>query len=488
MTTPNTVILGEHQICSLDAATIARLVRARELSPIEVVEVVLARQAALDPLLCAFCSPTPDLARRMAQKLERSLAAGKPVGPLAGVPVAIKDLIATKDVRTTGGSRLYADFMPEEDDIVVERLVAAGAVILGKTNVAELGYGGIGHNPLFPATRNPWAPELTSGGSSAGSAVAVATGMAPVALGSDGGGSIRIPAALCGVVGFKPSMGRVPLYPGCRDERFPGFSGWESIEHIGPLCRTVADVGLVTSVIAGPDLRDRHSLPAGDVDWVGALAGDLHGLRVAFSSDWGYAAVDPEVRAVATHAAQVFERDLGCTVEEAHPGFSDPAGCFEALVALETDLSGMERLIEERPGAVSPHIVAMVRRPWTGREFSDAIVARKCVVNLMWRFMQRYDLLLTPTVATPAFPIGLDGPPEIDGHPSGPQSWTPFAFIMNLTGQPAISVPAGFTRSGLPVGLQIAGPHLADELVLRAAASFETAAPWAHLWPQTCRP
>ena len=470
-------------LCAYPATKLAGLVRERKLSPVEIAEAVLARQAGIDGHLNAFCTPTPDLAREMARRIEAEIAAGHTVGPLAGVPVAIKDLISTKGIRTTGGSRLYADFVPEEDDIVVERLIAAGAIIVGKTNVAELGYGAVGHNPLFPTTRNPWAPELTSGGSSAGSAVAVAAGMAPVALGTDGGGSIRIPAAFCGVVGFKPSMGRVPLYPGCRDERHAGFSGWESIEHIGPLTRTVGDAALVVSAIAGPDDRDRHSLPAGDVDWVQAAGETARGLRVAFSPDWGYAAVDAEVREIAAAAARVFERDLGCAVEETHPGFGDLYPTFETIVAMETDLTGMERLIEEHPGVVSPHIAAMVGRIWTGREFSDAIAARKHIANTMWRFMRRYDVLLTPTVATPAFPIGLDCPSEIEGEPAAQQSWTPFAFLANFTGQPAISLPAGHTRAGLPVGVQIIGPHLGDALVLRAAATFEAAAPWADRWP-----
>jgi aspartyl-tRNA(Asn)/glutamyl-tRNA(Gln) amidotransferase subunit A len=313
--------------------------------------------------------------------------------------------------------------------------------------------------------------------------VAVATGMSPIAIGSDGGGSIRIPAALCGVVGFKPSMGRVPLYPGCRDERHPGFSGWESIEHIGPLARTVADVALVMSVIAGPDPRDRQSIPTDDIDWTAAASGGIAGLRVAYSPDWGYAAVDSEVREVVARAVRVFESDLGCHVEEAHPGFENPAPAFEALVAMETDLAGMARMIDADPRAFSPHIVAMVRRPWKASEFTGAMMTRKRVANLMWRFMQRYELLLTPTVAVPAFPVDTDGPASINHRPVDGQAWTPFAYIMNLTGQPAISVPAGRTRSGLPVGLQICGRHLADAQVLRAAAAFESAAPWVNDWP-----
>src|SRR5262245_14507583 len=252
---------------------------------------------ALESTLHAFCTPTIELARQEALRIERELASGADPGPLAGVPVGIKDLVCTKGIRTVSGSPAYTDFVPEEDDIVVERLKDAGAIVVGKTNVPEFGYSGVGHNPVFETTRNPWNPERTSGGSSAGSAVAVATGMCPFAIGSDGGGSVRIPAAHSGVFGMKASMGRVPLYPGCRDERYPGVSSWESLEHIGPLSRTVADAALMLSVIAGQDDRDRHSLP-GDIDWLGALQGDLSRAKVAYSPDWGYAAVDPQVRAV----------------------------------------------------------------------------------------------------------------------------------------------------------------------------------------------
>jgi aspartyl-tRNA(Asn)/glutamyl-tRNA(Gln) amidotransferase subunit A len=475
--------LRRPDICVHSAVEIANLVRDRKASPVEIVEAFLSWQANLDPHLHAFCTPTPELARAAAKSIEADLAAKRMVGPLAGVPVAIKDLIVTKGIRTVGGARAYADFVSDEDDIVVERLVAAGAVILGKTNVAELGYGAVGHNPMFPTTRNPWALDRTSGGSSAGSAAAVAAGMAPVALGSDGGGSIRIPAALCGIVGFKPSMGRVPLYPGCRDERLPGFSSWESIEHIGPIARTVADVALVMSVIAGPDARDRHSIPTGDVNWLASAAGNVRGLRVAFTPDWGYAVVDSEVRKICARAALTFERELGCHVEQSEPGFADSSASFEALIALESDLSGMRRMLQADRAAFSQGLAMMIERSWTALEFTDAIVARKRIVNAVWRFMQRYDLLLTPTVAVPAFDLEIEGPSSIDGTNVSPQAWTPFTYIMNLTGQPAISVPAGWTRAGLPVGLQICGPHLGDEIVLRAAAAYEAVAPWVNRWP-----
>ncbi len=280
------------------AIELARRITVGETSALAAVEASLARIAALDDALGAFCTVTAEQARREAQEIDRRIATGEAVGPLAGVPFAVKDLISTAGVRTTFGSPLYADNVPDEDDIVVERLRAAGAIMVGKTNTSEFGYGPIGRNPLFPPTRNPWKTELTPGGSSAGSSVAVATGMVPLALGSDGGGSIRIPASLNGIFGIKPSWGRVPVYPGCRDETAPGASGWEALEHIGPLTRTVADAALALSILSGPSPKDRHSLPAEQIDWLDIAAPLAPGLRIAFSADLGFAHVDPEVAAI----------------------------------------------------------------------------------------------------------------------------------------------------------------------------------------------
>jgi aspartyl-tRNA(Asn)/glutamyl-tRNA(Gln) amidotransferase subunit A len=474
---------SKNEICRMDAVTVAGHIRAKRLSPVEVIDAMLDRMDKLEPILHAFCTPTPDLARATAKRLEADLMAGRPVGPLAGVPVGIKDLVLTKGIRTTSGSILYKDFTPDEDDVVVERLKGAGAVILGKTNVPELGYSGASYNMIFPATRNPWNTERTSGGSSAGSGAAVAAGMGPFAIGSDGGGSIRIPASFCGLYGLKASMGRVPLYPGTKDERYPGVSGWESIEHIGPLSRTVADAALMMSVIAGPDDRDRHTLPEPNFTWMDTLTGDLRGRRVAYSSDWGYALVDPEVREVVGRAVKVFERDLGCIVEEANPGWEDPFGHFFTIVLMETDLKGMRRLIQQYGSQMMPHLVEALNTPLTDETITDAIMVRKAVTNQAWRFFRKYDLLLTPTTAVAPFALGIQGPETIDGKKAGPFQWLPFTFPFNMTGQPAASVPAGFTRDGLPVGLQIVGRHLDDPLVLRASAAFEAAMPWKDRWP-----
>ncbi|MEB8342046.1 amidase [Streptomyces endophyticus] len=469
------------EICRLSATESAALIRSRELSPVEVTDAVLDRIDAVDGRLGAFCTPTPELARAAARRIADDIAAGRDTGPLAGVPLGVKDLISTKGIRTTSGSHAYADFVPDEDDIVVERSVAAGAVVLGKTNATEFGYSATGHNPLFPVTRNPWDLALTPGGSSAGSATAVAAGLGPVALGSDGGGSVRIPAALCGIFGFKASMGRVPVYPGCRDERYPGVSGWESVEHIGPLTRTVADAALMLSVLAGPDPRDRHSIPCADVDWTRRRPAGA--LRIAYSPDLGRVAVDPEVRRVTEDAARIFEKDLGAEVDLIDLELPDFSAAFGAIIAAETDLTGMRAMADRLGPDMSPHLAALVRAPWTAEQFTDANLVRKAVVNRVARLMSTYDLILTPTTSVAAFPVGVQGPELIEGRMVPTDHWTSFTPIANLTGLPAASLPAGRTRDGRPVGVHLIGRHLADGALLDVCAAYEEAAPWRDLWP-----
>jgi aspartyl-tRNA(Asn)/glutamyl-tRNA(Gln) amidotransferase subunit A len=307
--------------------------------------------------------------------------------------------------------------------------------------------------------------------------------MGPWALGSDGGGSVRIPASFSGLYGLKGSMGRVPLWPGTKDERLPGVSSWEALEHIGPMTRTVADAAFMMSIIAGPDMRDQRSLPALEMNWMKTIKGDIKGLKVAYSPDWGYAAVDPEVRRVVGAAVKVFEKDLRCKVEVAHPGFEKPYGAFWGLVANETDLRGMRAIVAKYGAKMTPHLVEFIMRPWTAEDFTDAIKMRKHVVNKMASFMQKYDLLLTPTLACPPFALNIQGPEKIDGKIVDRFEWINFTYPLNMTGQPAASIPAGFTKDGLPIGLQIIGRHLDDPAVLRASACFEAAQPWADKWP-----
>lgn len=466
-----------------DATTLATLIRSGDVSASELTQASLDRMERREPHIQAFCTVTAERALQQAAAVDAKRARGETLGALAGVPLAVKDLICTAGVKTTSGSAAYADFVPEDDDITVERLLGADAVLLGKTTAPEFGYSGVGHNPLFPSPRNPWDLTKTPGGSSAGSGAALAARLCPIALGSDGGGSVRIPAAHCGVYGFKASMGRVPLWPGCRDERYPGVSSWESLEHIGPMTRTVRDSALMMSVMAGPDMRDRHSIPCSDVDWLRAVDKPLHGLRIAFSADFGYIAVDPEVRDVVTKAVRHFAQTLGAELEEVNPDITDEGATFGALVAFESDLTGMRQMQAELGSRMSPHLSAMLQRDWRAETFTDANTARKKVCNQLWRFMQRYDLLLTPTLAVPPFPLNMQGPEIIDGRMVRSDHWLSFCYPFNFTGQPAASVPAGFTASGLPIGLQIVGRHLDDGLVLAASAAFERIQPWNHLYP-----
>ena len=473
---------AESSPLALGAAALASAIAQRRWRCVEVTMAALQRIAALDGNLHAFCTLDADAALAQAEALDAQLAAGRSVGALAGVPVAVKDLICTRHLRTTFGSRLYADFVPDEDDVVVERLRAAGAVVIGKTNTSEFGYGAVGHNPLFATTRNPWNPLLTPGGSSAGSAAAVAARMVPLALGSDGGGSVRIPASLAGVFGIKPSWGRVPVYPGCRDQSYPGQSSWESLEHIGPITRDAADAAVALQVLCGPTPRDRHSLPAESADWSIAPSHSLRGCRIAFSVDMGHAVVDAEVRSAVERVAQELRVALNAVVEADHPAIGDTQTMFETLVAMDTDRAGMKAMARDQGITLTGWLASLLDRPWTADEFSAALMERKRIANTTWRFMERFDFLLTPTTAVAAFPIDLAGPERIDGRAVPPTAWIAFSALANLTGAPAASVPIGLTTDGRPIGLQIMGRHLDDRGVLALASVVEQLFPRAH-WP-----
>lgn len=473
---------GSDSPLALGAEALAAALRERRWRCVEVTAAALQRIARLDGELHAFCTLDADGALAQAEALDARIAAGHAVGALAGVPVAVKDLICTRGLRSTFGSRLYADFVPDEDDVVVERLRAAGAVVIGKTNTSEFGYGAVGHNPLFATTRNPWNPALTPGGSSAGSAVAIAARMLPLALGSDGGGSVRIPASLSGVFGIKPSWGRVPVYPGCRDERHPGISSWESLEHIGPITRDAADAALALSVLCGPTPRDRHSLPADPAPWHIAPPETLRRCRIAFSADMGHAVVDPEVRAAVERSALQLHAAYGMAAAPAHPEIGNTQAMFETLVALDTDRAGLKAMARQQGVTLTGWLASLVEREWSGDEFSAALMERKRIVNRTWRFMEGFDFLLTPTTAAPAFEIDQPGPPTIAGQPVPSTAWIAFSALANLTGLPAASVPIGFTADGRPIGLQIMGRHLDDRGVLALAAAVEALHPRSR-WP-----
>jgi aspartyl-tRNA(Asn)/glutamyl-tRNA(Gln) amidotransferase subunit A len=447
--------------------------RARELSPVEVTESVLTRIDALNPELNAFITPTPELALERARAAERAYRDGT-AGRLAGVPVAIKDLTPTKGIRTTFGSLLYDEYVPDEDTPDVERLYQAGMVMLGKTNTPEFGWKGDSGNRLIGPTRNPWNTTRTAGGSSGGSGAAVAAGLATLAQGSDGAGSIRIPASFCGIFGLKPTTGLVPRVP----------SSMSVHSHVGPMARTVRDAALLLTVTAGYDVRDRNSWSHG-IDYLADLESNIEtrGLRVAWSPDLGYAQVDPEIAEIAQAAAARFE-ELGCLVVEDHPRAPDPWPVIEVVFAVSQYSRHIDDLDEERD-RLDPGRVELLEY---ARTLSAANIMRahnewNAYYHVWRQFMHDYDLVLTPTMACPPFAAGDHKPETVAGEPTTYLGWTGFAYPFNLTGQPAATVPCGFTADGLPVGLQIVGRMREDHVVLRAAAAFERAQPWEAIAP-----
>ena len=352
------------------------------------------------------------------------------------------------------------------------RLLEAGAIVVGRTNIPEFCYRGIAENPLYGRTSNPWDPGRVPGGSSGGAGAAVAAGMVPLAIGSDGGGSIRIPASLCGVAGFKATFGVVP--------REPQWPGWYSLTHLGPLAFTVADCALMTAVMAGPDALDPTSLPdlGDDLAAAGRATGDLHGLRIAYSEDLGYLRVDRGVREAFRAAVERF-RELGAELEQAEPDLANPIDTWNTIACVDN-------LVSEGPLLETGLIAADTRELieagsiYSGADYVRARNEQGAYSAAFGRFMERYDLFLTPAMEVVAFPHGTTGPPAIEGQPIGEHfdDWCHFCYPANLTGAPAISVPMGSAEDGLPVGLQLTGRRLGDATVLRAAAAWERIAPW----------
>jgi aspartyl-tRNA(Asn)/glutamyl-tRNA(Gln) amidotransferase subunit A len=464
------------EIAYMPAVEMAAAIREKKLSPVDVVDAVLTRIDKLNPKLNAYCTLLAEDARKQAKEAENLVMKGVKPGVLHGVPVSVKDLVFTKGIRTTFGSRIYENFIPDADNIVVERLKAAGAIVMGKTNTPEFGFMGVTDNLLFGLTRNPWNLERHAGGSSGGAAVAVVAGMGPLAVGTDGGGSIRIPSSFCGAFGLKPSYGRVP--------RGPGLPDWQTLSHTGPITRTVTDAALMLEVIAGRDDRDINSLPETKLEFLPFLEGDLKGLKVGWSPDLGYALVDPEVLAITTTALGVFE-SLGAEVEEAGLELENQGRTFSIIWGV-TIASEVADKLEKWRDMMNPQLVQMVERGINVRaiDYAYAAQARKEFWSTIQPLFEKYDVLLTPSTAVPAFDVSSYQVTEIAGIKGMPAlDWTPFTYPFNFTGQPAASVPCGWTEDGLPVGLQIVGRRFADATVLKVAAAFEQAVPWADKHP-----
>ncbi|MFC4049153.1 amidase [Actinomadura syzygii] len=451
------------------ARELARRIRARELSAREVVQAHLDQIERTNPQVNAIVTLVAERALDQARDADEQLARGADPGPLHGLPVAHKDTHATAGIRTTSGSPIFADHVPAADDLVVERIRAAGAITLGKTNVPEFAAGSHTFNPIFGVTRNPYDPSRSAGGSSGGAAAALACGMHPIADGSDMGGSLRNPASFCNVVGFRPSPGRVPSWP------VP--AGWATMGVQGPMARTVADAALLLSVLAGPDPRSPIALETPGSAFAVPLGRDLAGLRVAWSPDFGGTVpVDSAVTGVLEPAVKVFE-ELGCAVEEACPDLSGADEVFRTLRAWHWDVA-LGPLLDERRADFKPSLAANIEagRALSGPDVGRAEALHTALFHRVREFFGRYDALLLPVSQVPPFDAEIEYPDEVAGQPMPDYlEWMRSCFLVSATGCPALSVPAGFTGDGLPVGLQIVGPHRADLDVLRIGHAFEQA-------------
>ncbi|MDA1128434.1 MAG: amidase family protein [Chloroflexi bacterium] len=460
------------ELAFMSAVELAQAICQKKVSSLEATENFYQRIDRLDPQLNPYLTLCRDQALAEARAADEAVQRGSDLGPLHGVPISIKDLEMTKGVTTTMGSAVFRDRIPDVDSIMVERVKASGAIMLGKTNTPEFGQSGTTENKLGDDCRNPWDTTRTPGGSSGGAAAALAAGLCTVSMGTDGGGSIRIPASFCGVFGIKPTQGRVPRY---------GGYGRPSANHFsqsGPITRTVADAALLLQVVAGPDTRDVTSMRQPAPDFSAGLEAGVKGLRLAWSSDFGYAAVDPGVIEVTKRAALLFA-EMGATVEDANLKMEDPFEAFWNIFSTAAYTS-YGHLLEEHRNDLSDIGLMSIKhgRETTGADMSRAIYEVDRLGRRMEEFFDDYDLLLTPTMAVPAFPI--DQRPSIIGGREVDPFWgfLPFTYPINMSGRVAASVPCGYSAEGMPIGLHIIGPRGSEAKVLQASAAFERAQPW----------
>ena len=461
--------MSESDICFMTATEMAHRIRARKLSCREVMQAHLTRIDRINPIVNAIVTQIPpEQMLAAADTADKSLACGENTGPLHGLPIAHKDLVPTKDMRTTFGSRIYKDFVPDHDGLIVERLKKAGAITIGKTNTPEFGAGSQTFNQVFGETLNPYDTTKTCGGSSGGAAVALACGMLPLADGSDMGGSLRNPGNFCNIVGFRTSPGRVPVWP--------RFTGCFPISVQGPMARTVQDVALMLSVIAGPDPRSPIAIAEPGSLFTRPLDRDFKDVKIAWSQDLGEFPVDPRVTKILESRRRVFE-DLGCIVEEAQPNFSDADEIFKVWRAWNFELQYAELLKDHRE-LIKDTVIWNVEegQKLTGPQIGKAEIKRTELYHRVREFMKNHDYLICPVNQVPPFDINQRWVQEINGIKMETYIyWMKSCYYITVTGLPAISVPCGFTPEGLPVGMQIVGRHNDYFGVLQIAHAFEQA-------------
>lgn len=458
----------EGELCFLTAGELAKRIRTREISAREVMEAHLRQIERVNPKVNAIVTLTAEEALKGAEAADERTIGGDELGCLHGLPVAHKDLLATKGVRTTFGSPIFADFVPDHDALVVERLKGAGAISVGKTNTPEFGAGSQTFNQVFGTTLNPYDTSKTCGGSSGGAAVALACGMVPIADGSDLGGSLRNPANFCNIVGFRPSPGLVPTWP--------NLVGWFPISVAGPMARTVGDVALMLSALSGPDPRSPISQMVSGRRFLNSLERDFRGVRIAWIRDLGGLPVESQVRSVLEERWQVFE-DLGCILDDEEPDFSGADEVFKVWRAWRFELA-YGGLLDEKRDKLKETVIWNIEegRRLTGPQIGRAEIKRTELFHRLRQFMEKREFLVMPVSQTAPFDVEKQYVTEIEGEEMNTYiDWMKSCYYISVTGYPAVSVPCGFTPKGLPVGIQIVGRHQDDFAVLQLARAFEEA-------------
>ena len=473
------IIMRSEEICFMSACEMVEKIKTQELTSLEITETLIERIEKINPIINSYCTPTFDISREMAKKADLAVKKNEKLGLLHGVPTSIKDLTLTKGIKTTFGSKIYENFIPDEDEIVVQRLKKEGIVILGKTNTPEFGHAGSTHNPVFGETKNPWNLERTSGGSSGGAASGTAAGLSILALGSDGGGSIRIPCCLCGVYGIKPNFGRVPIYPTF------AYGAPSVLACKGPIVRYVKDAALMLDAIKGPHDADPFSLPSQDLSYYEKIEQKPTRLKIGYSLDLGFAkAVDSEIEQNIVDSVQKFEK-LGWSVEKVKLKIKKPDTAFSILFTSGYAYD-LKSKLKEWGDKMEPDLVKMVDAglSYSGYDLMRSLDQKHKLYLEIHKHFENYDILITPTCAVTAFKLGIMGPTEISGKNVSPTAWIAFTFPFNLTGHPAASIPSGFSSEGLPIGMQIVGNRFNELLVLQVSKAFEEISPWQDKKPQ----
>ncbi|NHJ20438.1 MAG: amidase [Candidatus Lokiarchaeota archaeon] len=473
--------MNKEDICFMSAFEMREKIKNQELTSVEITETIIERIEKINPKINAYCTIAFDMARETAKKIDDSIKNGEDPKELMGIPTSIKDLMLLKGVRTTYGSLLYENFIPEEDEIVVKRLKNAGCVIIGKTNTPEFGHVALTNNKIFGETLNPWDTETNSGGSSGGAAASIAAGIGTLALGSDGGGSIRIPSSCCGVYGLKPTFGRIPRYP-------HDFLSFWSMDHYGPIVRYVIDAALMLNVMKGYSPADINSLPDDNIDYVKELAETPKKLKIGYSMTLGFGkALEDEIKENILDSIHKFEQ-FGWNVEDSNLKIKNPGKAFKTLVSIGYAYD-LQKTFTENPDILTVDLNSIIRLglDTNSMNIEKARDQRKRLYEETYQYFKNYDILITPTTPCPAFKPGwLESGttfPTIGKKALSTLDWITYTFPFNMTGLPAATIPSGWTKSGLPIGMQIVGKRFDEKTVLQVSKAFEDVSPWQQKRP-----